>query len=108
MRSPCRRYAGVVERVVLQARPEEAVGAAPQAYAAVALGAPELAVVAQQVAEDGKVIAIDFRVAAGGDLEVAHALDDVGLDHGAIEVGIGTSGVAGSGLRGCCPCRGQR
>ena len=80
--------AGVVEDVVLQVRAEEAVGAALQAHAAVALGAPGLAVVAQGLAEDRHVVAPDLGVAARAHLEVAHAVDDVGFDHGALRVGI--------------------
>ena len=67
-----------------QARAEEAVGAALQAHAAIALGVAELAVVAQLVAEDAHVLAADLGVAARADLEVAYAFDDVGFDGGAV------------------------
>jgi len=76
--------ASVVQHVVLEARAEEAVGAALQAHAAIALGVAELAVVAQLVAEDAHVLAADLGVAARADLEVAYAFDDVGFDGGAV------------------------
>src|SRR6202008_2495070 len=76
--------AAVVEDVVLKVRAEETVGAALQAHAAVALGAPGLAVVAQGLAEDRHVVAPDLCVAARAQLEVAHPLDGIGFDRGAV------------------------
>ena len=75
-------YAGVVERVVLDARPEEAIDAALQPHAAGALELAELAVVAQELAEDGHLAAADLGRAARAHLEVAHALDLLRIDGG--------------------------
>src|SRR5581483_9224790 len=72
--------AGVVERPVAQARAEEPVDAALQARAFVRLYAPELAVVAQHVAEDRELVLLDLRAAARLDLHVAHALEALGVD----------------------------
>jgi hypothetical protein len=96
-------HPGVVERVVVQPRAEEAVGAALQAHPALALGAPELAVVAQALAEDAHVVAPDLGVAARAHLEVAHALDGVGFDGGAVDLGLRLCA-----LRGCRRGGGER
>jgi hypothetical protein len=74
--------AGVLERVVLERRPEEAVDAALQAHAAGALELAELAVIAQVVAEHAHLAAPDLRRAARAHLEVAHALDLLRIDGG--------------------------
>src|SRR5207344_2519996 len=74
--------AAVLEGIEPQARAVEAVAVALQAHAALALHAAEIGVVAQQVAEDREVVAADLRIAARGHLQVADALDRLGVDGG--------------------------
>ena len=78
--------AGIVERVVIQRRPEEAVDAALQPHAALALQLAELAVVAQELAEHAELAAPDLGRAARADLEIAHAFDLLRVDRGRIRL----------------------
>ncbi len=86
-------HTAIVRSVVLQPRPEEAVGAALHPHPPLAHQAAELTVEAQLLAEDAQVIAPDFRPAARRDLEVAHALDRLGVD------GRRSCGILAGGLR---------
>src|SRR5574341_954042 len=81
-------YAAFVLRAEEKPRAEKPVGAALQAHAALALDDPELAVVAQELAEDGDVLAPDLGVAARCDLEIGNAVDRLGFDRGAVGLGL--------------------
>ena len=70
----------------MQPRAEEAVDAALQPHAALALELAELAVVAQELAEDAQFAALDLRGAARRNLEIAHALDLLRVDRGRIRL----------------------
>jgi hypothetical protein len=91
-RSRCRRkpglskYAGIVERVVLQARAEEAVDAALQAHAALGLELAELPVVAQELAEYRDLAVAGSRPSRARSPRVAHALDLLRVDGGGIRL----------------------
>src|SRR5207244_9733041 len=85
--------AGVLARVVFEPIAEEAIDAALQPHAAFALRAPELLVEAQLLAEDGHVIAADLGVAARRDLDVAHALEALGVDRGDALLFFGSRGL---------------
>src|SRR5207253_10545590 len=71
---------GVVEHVVIHRRTEEAVDAALQPHAAFAFELAELAVVAQELAEDAELTAPDLGRAARGDFEIAHRFDLLRVD----------------------------
>ncbi len=79
--------ARAVEQVVVDRRAEEPVGAALQAYAALALDLAKLPVVAQELAKDADVALPDLGRAACAHLEVAHALDLLRIDRGGIRLG---------------------
>ena len=91
--------AGVLERVVLEARAEEAIDAALQPYPALRLELAELAVVAQELAKDRDVAALDLGRAARAHLEVAHALDLLRVDGGGIRLR------RGAARGGKCDCQ---
>src|SRR5437016_1754946 len=75
--------AGIVERVVQQVRAEQTVHALLHAHAAIALDAAEFRVVPEDVAENRKLVALDLGVASRRELDLAHALDVLGIDgHG--------------------------
>ena len=75
-------HAGIVLRVVAQPRAEEPADAALQAHAAVGFDAAEFLVVAQELAVDRQVLALELDTAARGDLQFGHALDLLGVDRG--------------------------
>jgi hypothetical protein len=73
-------HAGIVERAVAQARAEETVDADLQPHPAVRVDAAELLVVFQVIAEDGELVLVDLGAAARRDLELADAIDALGID----------------------------
>jgi hypothetical protein len=74
--------AAVLQRVVVEARAVEAIEAALQAHAALALHTAELRVEAQHVAEDRGVVAADLGASARRCLEVADAFNAFCIDDG--------------------------
>src|SRR6185436_2014465 len=66
-------HAGVVRRVVLQARPVEAIAAAR-------LEAPRFAIEAQPLGVDGRLVALHLDATARAELEIADALERLRVD----------------------------